>query len=88
VAVTSCDTSELTSITEPPVAPLLELLAIDTTGVVGATVLVATVVVGAAVVVPMVLMLSPGDPREVAARQREMTRARTLRFSPRRHPKR
>jgi hypothetical protein len=30
-----------------------------------------TGVVGATVVVPMVLMSSPGNPREVAARQRE-----------------
>jgi hypothetical protein len=31
-AATSCETSELTSMTEPPAAALLELLAIDTTG--------------------------------------------------------
>src|SRR5690349_8496319 len=30
VAVTSCDTSELTLMTEPPAAPALELLATDT----------------------------------------------------------
>jgi hypothetical protein len=32
VAATSCDTSELTSMTEPPAAPALLLLAIETTG--------------------------------------------------------
>ena len=32
VAATSCDTSELTLMTEPPAASALELLAIDTTG--------------------------------------------------------
>ena len=30
VAVTSCDTSELTLMTEPPAAPALELLATET----------------------------------------------------------
>jgi hypothetical protein len=49
--VTSWETRELTSITEPPVAPLLEPLATETTGVVGAM-----------VVVPMVLMSSSEGP--------------------------
>src|ERR1700722_5674410 len=43
VAVTSCDTSELTLITEPPAAPALELLATETGGVVTALLVVLLV---------------------------------------------
>jgi hypothetical protein len=50
VAATSCDTSELTSMTEPPAASALELLAIETTGcpVLASLLLVLLVVVIAA----------------------------------------
>jgi hypothetical protein len=47
VAATSCDTSELTSMTEPPAASELELLAIETTGcpVVGSLLLLVVLLV-------------------------------------------
>jgi len=44
-AATSSDTSELTSITEPPAAELLELLAIDTIGADEVLLLVLLVVI-------------------------------------------